>query len=73
MPITIYATRQRDAFPSNVIVREHGGFFVSTSPDSIPGEFEIVAVAVEHSFDIRHNEAHIDYNEMTDLLEWAVL
>lgn len=72
MAITIYATRKREAFPSNAVVREHGGFFVATVPDSLPGDFEIVAVATDHSFNIRHNTATIDYNEMTDLLEWAV-
>lgn len=73
MAITIYAARNRGAFPDTAVVREHGGFFVATVSDSLPGEFEIVAVAVDHSFNIRHNTAMIDYNEMTDLLEWAVL
>lgn len=73
MVTTIYAARKREAFPTNTVVREHGGFFIATTSESLPGEFEIVAVVADHSFDIRHNTAVIDYDDMTDLLEWAVL
>ena len=71
MTTKVYATRDIDAFPKGTDVREHGGFFIATSQHNIPGAFEIVAEVEDHIFNIRHNSATIDYNDLTDLLDWA--
>lgn len=75
MATKIYASRKREDFDSVSVrateVRKHGGFYVVTVPRELPGTFEIVAEYTDTSFVIIRNTALIDYDEMTDLLEWA--
>lgn len=73
MVTKIYASRRREDFDSVRAsdIKKHGGFYVVAIPRELPGTFEIVAEFTDSAFVIQHNTAHISYDEMTDLLEWA--
>lgn len=74
MSVKVYASRSLSAFNAFDAcngVREHGGFYVATVPDKLPGVFEIVANVDASTIVIEHNRTALDYNDMTDLIEWA--
>lgn len=72
MSTKVYATRDRAAFPVDMPVREHGGFYVATTKNGIiQGTFEIIAMVDDNHIEILHNSAAISYDDMSDMMEWA--
>lgn len=73
MTIKVYASRDAAAFPPGSNVREHGGFHILTSHEDIPGTFEIVAKVDEEHIEILHNTVTtLTYDDMFDLMVWAI-